>query len=446
MSTFTHQPRRPFDVNARLLLLVTLWESALVVLLSPLSGSGPLAGLDLPGRLGLVLDGAGRVGRIIMLYHALAVPFVAALVYLILDLLPFDEKTPRIVRPAITAGYLLTGVGGLGFAYLGGSWIAHGLFILGLSVSFYAGVVLCVGLFPWRRDGGSFSWERFAFWLMALFTLISTCIGGAAAAYFGNGFEAFLAEDVVRLEHTLGHRAIIAHLHIMLTLIDIALLLILARVFRLEGRLQTLTMALTAVGTLVVGFATWSVMVWEGAHKVINIGSAFLLLPALLVAFHAFARLAGAGGPTLAGKLRALLRDPVRFGMAFELLFVNAVVTVPGVSVAFNLETYRQPAWLEVERAIAVGHWHVLATLSAVVALLVVVDRLEVRGLLRQLVGWGVLLGSTLAFVFVQFYLFHQPGVTVTWPLLFVDVGIGLFLLALMVLLGAEIKNLFKET
>jgi hypothetical protein len=120
--------------------------------------------------------------------------------------------------------------------------------------------------------------------------------------------------------------------------------------------------------------------------------------------------------------------------MLFELLFVNLVVTGPGVCVALNLETYRQPAYLEVERTIAVGHWHVLATLSAVIALLLVVDRLRVAGRLRQIVGWGVLIGSTLAFVFAQFYMFRLPGQDKNWPVpLLVDVGLGVFLAALAV-------------
>ncbi|MGQ9710835.1 MAG: PAS domain-containing protein [Anaerolineae bacterium] len=107
--------------------------------------------------------------------------------------------------------------------------------------------------------------------------------------------------------------------------------------------------------------------------------------------------------------LRALLSDPVRFGMLFQLLFVNLVVTGPGIWVAFNLEAVRagDAAW---ERAIAVGHWHVPATLSAAIGFLMVVDRRGVRGWPRQLTGWGVLVGSTVAFTAVQFYMFRPPG------------------------------------
>ncbi len=445
--------RQLFHSTEGLLIMVTVWETVAVVFLSIFSG--PMADLGLPARLGLSLGEVGRVGRIIMLYHALAVPFVAALVYFILELLPFEEKYPRLVRPTITVGYVLTSVGGIGFAYLGGGWIAHGLFLVGLSLVFYAGVVLCVGLSPWRRGAsGGFSFtslERLAFWLMALYTLVSAAIGGATGAYFGNGFTAFLAEDVVREPHDLGQRAIIAHLHIMLTLIDVALLLIVARTFELRGRAYRAAMPLIVVGTTVVSFATWSVMVIEElAHKIINVGAFLLLAAACIVAIQGFARLVreqlnreGVEQATIGQKLRALLSDPVRFGALFELIFVNFVVTVPGIYVAFNLETYRQPAFLEVERTILVGHWHVLATLSAVIGLFLVVDRLGMGGLLRQLVGWGVLLGSTLAFVFIQFYMFRQPGQQVGWTIPFFDVGIGLLLISLAVFLGERLIHAF---
>ncbi len=439
MAPLKQRVRDLFTTTEGLLLVVTGWEALAVAFLSLFSG--PVAEWGVPARLGLALDPAGRVGRIIMLYHALAVPFVAALAYLILDALPFDERTPRLVRPAITPGYILASGGALAFAYFGAGWIAHGLFLVGLSLVFYAGVVLAWGLFPWRSDlEGGFTWERLAFWLVAVYTLVSAAIGGAAGAYFGNGFTAFLAEDVLREPHDLGQRAIIAHLHIMLTLVDVALLLLVARRFRLGGWAYRAAMPLTVIGTSIVTFATWSVTVAEKiAHRIINVGSALLLPGALLVAAWGFLRLAREGEGR--GWLRAVFRDPLRFGVLFELVFVNVVVTVPGVYVAFHLRTYRQPAYLEVERAFAVGHWHVLATLSAVVALFLVADRLGVRGALRQILGWGVLAGSTVAFVFIQFYLFRAPGEDRAWTVPFFEAGIALFLVALAVWLGERLWN-----
>lgn len=152
--------------------------------------------------------------------------------------------------------------------------------------------------------------------------------------------------------------------------------------------------------------------------------------------------LAGSAGRGPRARLRALMRDPVRFGIFAELMLVNVVVTAPGVYVALNLETYRSPAYLAVERTILVGHWHILATLSAVMVLLLVVDRLGREPgarwlnhrLLRPLAGWGLLLGSTLSFVFVNAYMFRQPGQERAWAVPFFEVGISLSLLALALL------------
>jgi hypothetical protein len=452
MNRLSKVANRLFGSLPGLLVVVVAWDALIVASLAPFSG--PLRPLGLAGLLGLDLGDAQRVGRIIMLYHALAVPFVAALVYLVLDQVPMGSpqeagRTRRAIVVPVTAGYMLTSAGGMTFAYGGRSWIAHGIYLVGLSLVFYAGVLLAVALWPSRRWAtdrtrhvhvAGVPLERLAFFIVALFLLVSSAFGGAAGAFFGNGFEAFLAEDIVRVSpHTTFELMIIAHLHIMLTLIDVAILLLVIRFYRIEGRVQKIAVPLTLVGTVIVTFATWSVVRWEGAHRVINVGSAFLLPGAILVAIWGFARLivdqAGRGA-RIWTKARALVADPVRFGIFFELIFVNVVVTGPGVYVAFNLERFRSAAYAAVERTILVGHWHILATLSAVIVLFLIADRLGVRGRVRQAVGWGLLAGSTLAFVFVNVYMFRAPGQEKLWTVPFFEAGIALSLVAVALLVA----------
>ncbi|HSJ55873.1 MAG TPA: hypothetical protein VLC95_01755 [Anaerolineae bacterium] len=453
MKQVTMGVRRLFGTLPGLLVVAVAWDALLVASLAPFSG--PLRPLGLVDLFGVDLGATHRVARIIMLYHALAVPFVAALVYLVLDQVPMGppEEQRRIRRSIVvpvTAGYMLTSVGGMTFAYGGRSWIAHGLFLVGLSLVFYAGVLLAVAMWPSRRWAtdralhvhvAGVPVERLAFFIIAIFLLVSAAFGGAAGAFFGNGFEAFLAEDIVREPvHSTFELMIIAHLHIMLTLIDVAILLLVIRFYRLSGWVQKAAVPMTLFGTIVITFAAWSVVRWEGAHRVINVGSAFLLPGAVLVAIWGFAwlmREAGAGA-SAGAKLKALLREPIRLGIFFELIFVNVVVTTPGVYVAFNLERYRSPAYTEVERGILVGHWHVLATLSAVVLLFLIADRLAqepgswlARRWVRQAVGWGLLAGSTLAFVFVNVYMFRLPGQEKAWTVPIFETGIALSLLAL---------------
>ncbi len=460
--------KRLFGTLPGLMLVAVAWDALMVASLAPFSG--PLQGLGLAELLQLDLGEAYRVGRIIMLYHSLAIPFVAALVYLVLDRVPIGSsgkkepgqgllKAVRSIVTPITVGYMLTSVGGMTFAYAGRNWIFHGIYLVGLSLVFYAGVLLAIALWPsrrWAEDPARTSHlagiplERFAFFMAAIFTLVSAAIGGAAGAFFGNGMEAFLAEDIVRVDpHTIFELMIIAHLHIMLTLIDVMILLLVIRTYKVEGRVHKVAVPLTIIGTCIVTFATWSVIGWEGAHKVINVGSAFLLPGAILVASWGFARLVRESvgdGPAGAGqKLRAMFRDPIRFGIFFELIFVNVVVTVPGVYVAFNLETYRTAAYLAVERTILVGHWHLLATLSAVIVLLLIADRLGTRGWVRQVVGWILLAGSTLSFLFVNLYMFRQPGQAKAWTVPVFETGIALSLLALALFVAVHLIDRFRQ-
>ena len=389
-----------------------------------------------------------------MLYHILAVPLVAAIAYFILDQVPVKASQRRAILPALTVGYLLASGAGFVFGYWGRNWLAHGLFLVGLSLLFYAGVLLAVALYPSREHARpeklyaqlkGIPLERLAFFLTAIFMLVSAAFGGGAGAFFGNGFSAFLAEDVVRLEHNIYELAIIAHLHIMLTLIDVAILLLIIRYFDVKGRAHKWAIPLTIIGSTIVTLACWSVVLWENAHKVINIGSAFLLPGAIIVAFWGFGKIVreritelGIDNPSPATRLKALLHDPVRFGIFFQLIFVNFVVTGPGVYVAMNLDSYRQGPF-ELERVILVGHWHVLATLSAVLMLLLIIDRTGLRGRMRQIVGWGLLLGSAISFIFVQFYMFRQLGQEVAWAELGFEIGIGLTMLALLLFLVVKI-------
>ena len=103
-------------------------------------------------------------------------------------------------------------------------------------------------------------------------------------AIFGNGFEAVLAEDIVREEHNLGELAVIAHLHIMLALIDVMIFLLVVRKFDLKGWLHKIAMPLTILGTVVMSGGCWGVILWEEiAHTIIYAGSSLVLLGALLM-------------------------------------------------------------------------------------------------------------------------------------------------------------------
>ena len=153
-------------------------ETALVGTLS-----GPLADLGVSDRvvraLGMDLDPVEREGRIIILYHSIAMVVVAIETYMVTGLLAMHDFYRRAVRLLITAGYWLAVLFGLAFAYWGHNWAFHGLYIAGLTLVFLAGVLLTIALWPWdpahrrpdpayARTRGGVDLERVAFFAVAL--------------------------------------------------------------------------------------------------------------------------------------------------------------------------------------------------------------------------------------------------------------------------------------
>jgi len=438
-----------------LLLAVTAWEALIIALLGMMSA--PMQEL-----LGFAVDlpEAERVGRIVMVYHALAIPFVAAITYLILDAVPAPPELARAIRRVITPGAMLVSIGGLTFAYLGRSWLFHGLFLFGQALVFYAGVLLAVGLWPGRQRNtdpayahlGSISLERTAFFVVTVTTLISALIGAAVGSFFGNGFEAVLAEDIVREEHTLGELAVISHLHIMLALVDVAVLLLVVRRFDLKGPLHRVAMPLILIGTLVMAAGCWGVMLWEEiAHWIIYAGSSLVLLAALLMVIAGIDRLIrdglarqGIARGSARQKLGALVHNPLHFGLFAQMILLQPIMVFPGLYTAVKLDEVFRTWPPEAERRILVGHWHILATTTAVMMLFLVADRLDVRGRMRQLLGWGVLLGANLAFAAAAVYEFLPPEAERAGTTLYLDIGLGLTLVVLAVFLGIRLIDLLR--
>jgi hypothetical protein len=175
---------------------------ALISLVTAIWGtlSGPLAewGVkDVTVRvLGMQLDPAEREGRIIILYHTIANAVIAIEVYIITSMIGMKEHERTRINATITVGYILAMVFGLGFAYFGHNWAFHGLFVAGETLVFFAGLLLMIALWPWRREYrntdpayanlGGVNLERAAFFC-GMATGIGAVLGGAGA-YFGNGF------------------------------------------------------------------------------------------------------------------------------------------------------------------------------------------------------------------------------------------------------------------
>jgi hypothetical protein len=421
--------------------------------------------------LGIKLVEAEREGRIIMLYHSIAMSIVALEVYLITASVPMKRNEQTNINAIVTVGYITSLVFGLLFAYWGRNWIAHGLFIFGQSVIFLAGMLLAKALWPWRKEymnrppiyahgPGGVDLERLAFFTMAIATLGSAIFGAVAGSFFGNGFQSFLAENVIRVpDKTALELAVIGHLHIMLTLIAVALLLLLGRWLDYKGPLHKWSMPLLIAGTILVTVGVWMVVPFETtAHTFIYVGSVPMLLSALLLVIYGWRRLIrerldelGIAKPSALQKLRALFHDPVKFGALWQMVYMNFVTSFIGIFMAIRLDKVIRQWPFREERVTLTGHWHMLSAIIATIILLYYADMVGIKGRARQWFGWLVVVGSDLAlgaaalFMTKRLYVTEsgqQPLVDLVMAL--TDIGLAIVLVVLALLMLWRLVDLFR--
>lgn len=471
-----HELKRRFDYLFRSTRGLTLVAIAVVSLITAIFGtlSGPMVewGVkDVTVRmLGLDLIQAEREGRIIMLYHTISMTIIAIEVYFITELVPMKQHEQTIINSTITVGYLTAAIFGLLFAYWGHNFIYHGLFLLGQSLVFFAGILLAAALWPWKKEyrlepdspyahtRNGLDLERIAFFVMAVATLVSATFGAVTGSYWGNGHETFLAEDLIRLpHHTTLQKAIIGHLHIMLTLVAVAITLIVGRWIKFKGLLHKIAMPLMIVGTIIITTGALSVVWLEWAHTIIYVGSVFVMLAALLYVIFAWDKLIKDGTrdlekPNFWQKLKALLSDPLRFGPGWQMVFMNFTVSGVGIFMAVKLEEIFRVWPHREERITLTGHWHILASLIATIILLYFADLSGLKGKLRRWFGWSIIILSNLAFgsvtIFSMKRLFvdeisQQPLVNTV--MLLTDLGLGLVLVLLALFMIWRLYDLLQS-
>ena len=450
---------------------------AMVAIVTAIWGmlSGPMAELGVREivvkTLGMDLVQSEREGRIIILYHSIAMAIVAIETYTVTSLLKMKEFYKLAVRALITIGYIMTMFFGMGFAYFGHNWAFHGLYITGLSLIFFAGLLLCVALWPWNPDykitdndyshtKKGLDLERTAFFATAVTTVISALFGAVPGSYFGNGFETFLAENIIRLpEKTTMEYSVIGHLHIMLALIGIMITLIIGRWLNFKGMMHKFAMPLMILGTIVLNLGVWGVVtpLEPIAHMIIYVGATPSMFAALLLLIWSWAKLMREGTahiqkPNFGHKLSALIRDPLQFGPTWQMLFMNFTTSGIGIFMAIRLDEIFRVWPAREERIELTGHWHVLSAIIATIILLYYGDMIGLKGKVRQWYGWLIIVLSDIAFGAVTVYemkrLFiseaeQQPLVNVLMYLM--DFGLGTLLVLLAVVMVWRLIDLFKH-
>ena len=457
---------------------LVLMAIAIVAIVTAIWGtlSGPMAEIGVRDvtidALGMDMVEAEREGRLVILYHSIAMAVMAILVYFITAVVRMDGHLAKLANVTVTAGYLIALPTGLLFAYFGSSWIMHGMFLFGLFMVFFSGLVLTVALWPWNKKyylepgtkyahlKSGLDLERLAFWVMTVSTIGSAALGAMSGMYFGNGFEAFLAEDTIRyVEKTHPMKAIIGHLHIMLALMGIAITLILGRWIDFKGIWHKISMPAIAFGTIWLTGGAWSVVITYHAHTFIYVGAVFSMSGGLFLVIHGLPKIMKErlaeqnllGKATFGQKVMALLHDPLKFGFMWQMIFMNFCVSFVGIFYAIKLTDIIRVWPHREERIELAGHWHILSVIIAILILFYFADRVGLKGRVRQWFGWIIIIGSDVAFAAVTVFFVKRLFVTeymqqplVNTLMLLADIGLGLVLIVLAAFLVWRLIDLLK--
>src|SRR3990170_5463557 len=436
--------------------------------------SGPMAEMGVRDFVVRVMNmdlvQAEREGRMIVLYHSIAMAMIAIETYMVTDLIKMKSFYKTAVRVLITIGYLLVMVFGMIFAYWGHNWAFHGVYIFGLSLIFISGVLLTIALWPWNKEyyqpdknysrmKKGVDLERTAFFATALTTILSALFGAVPGSFFGNGFNVFLAENVIRFpEKSTMQYAIIGHLHIMLALIAIMLTLVIGRWLNFKGILHKVAMPLMILGTIVLNLGVWGVAtpLEPVAHMIIYVGATPSMLAALFLLIWDWNKLIKDGTahlkkPNFLQKFGALVRDPLKFGPTWQMLFMNFTTSGIGIFMAIKLDEISRVWPAREERIELTGHWHALSAIIATIILMYYGDMLGLKGKIRQLYGWSIIILSDIALAAVTIFEMKRLFISeaeqqplVNGLMYAIDFGLGMLLTLLAVVMVWRLIDLFK--
>ena len=146
------------------------------------------------------------------------------------------------------------------------------------------------------------------------------------------------------------------------------------------------------------------------------------------------------------------MRDPLKFGPLWQMVFMNFTVSGIGIFMAVRLDEIFRVWPAREERIELTGHWHVLSAIIATIILLYYGDMIGLKGKLRKLYGWAIIILSDLAFASVTIFEMKRLFVSeaaqqplVNTVMLLMDFGLGMLLVVLAMVMVWRLLDLFKK-
>ncbi|MCL5068033.1 MAG: hypothetical protein M1368_06745 [Thaumarchaeota archaeon] len=351
-----------------------------------------------------------------MFFHALAIPFIAVLVYATLLICNVKGQLYQAIKISITGSFFLASPSALFIMLFGQNSSVFGVLWIGLALGMLAAILLIIALRPTKSKNSEemnlhgANLANLVVWTGVMGVLSATIVG----AYASTGESQWGALT------TIPHGALITatHIHVVISIVDAALVGLIVKAFRADRYIGIpgLFIKIGLYGTL-LGIPTTTIATYATvpmgieAHNGIEAFAAILLQSALFITYAIIY--------TEAKKLGTrytigILKNMMTFGLLFILFWVNVVVTLPGMYVAINLARFQGGPN---EQVFITGHEHILVTLTALTLLMLIAKAYKVRGKLDIISGLtlttGYLLstGATIPFIFYNWDPYTSPYV-----------------------------------
>jgi hypothetical protein len=381
-----------------------------------------------------------------LFYHALAIPFVAVLVYTTIDVFDLSGTFSDYAVLNVTVGHIFASLGAWTIILLKWNPVAHAILFVGLSLSFLAGISLLIAvgkhnvvevdLISARRV----RLMRIAL-LSAIFFVLATSLIGFYATLGSSQWGAVGEIERFRL-------VVAAHRHTIITVCAAAIVILSSYHFGAHsfegtrGFFVDAGLYLTLIGIPLVSVSTYAAIPFGvAAHNVITPSGAMLLQGALFIMYAIFADfIVKSRG---ANPIKAVFGDAASFGLLFTFFWVNVAVTLPGIYVAIHLDKF---VGLRNEIPFVLGHEHALIVLTAVALFLLVLVRVCDDTISRKFAGALLTVGYVVATGAALFYIFLDPVPHSSFAIPYMQAGIVMltagFLSGLIVLIkAARSKN-----
>ena len=432
------------------LFIQTCWFFTFSIAITPLWGGNALFPVQND-------DIMSRTARLIMIYHSLAVPFLVANTFWIMEFFHNNirEKYIPHLKVTLLPGAILVGVFGVLFAYTRYR-VFHEIFYFGLFLVFMGGIIFVIAAlpipfkFPDPEDKEAptirgLNLENVSLVILAVCILISAIYGALAAIEnftgditgLGRDPVAFLAEEIVRDDHDWVQDFIVSHLHIQLAQSTAMVVMLGYRLSALRGPIYKLVLFFNPIGVLVISLGAWVLN-----HYSIWVGAGILLICTLIMTIAGWlkASMDYLGDDYMRAsrlkKLKGVFGDPLQFTLYFLFFFSFFAVTIAGIIAGLRTETIlRTHEYVIIEYSFNVGHWHILAVLLALILLVIAVDYYGVQGKGRKVFAWSLFIGYIIAYTSVNLYMQRFPPAEIVDPWLTLTL-VGAVIMFLSVVLG----------